>query len=328
MGVSMGSLRRFWCVLLAVLLVGIAPARASITGSISGIVTDPSGSVIADANVTATERQTGVKTVIKTDGQGFYNFPSLAIGTYDVDIEQTGFKGFRKTGIAIDANSAVKLDVVLQVGATTEKMEITSDAVTIDTQSTQNGDVITGTKMTTVPLNGRAYTDLLSLQPGVVPTAYGSQAPGVNDRAPSGGLNSGNVSVNGQREAANGFMVNGANVTEGKNNGASVIPNLDSIAEFRIITNNFDSEYGNYSGGQITAVPLNSTAIPILRRATSLIRPTRTAITNAINSAEPLAARSSTTKCFSSPIIKARVKSSAAPLTRSCLLQQNARAMC
>ena len=247
----MGSLRRFWCALLAVILVGIAPARASITGSISGIVADSSGSVIADATVTATERQTGVKTVIKTDGQGFYNFPSLAIGTYDVDIEQSGFKGFRKTGMVIDANSAIKLDVVLQVGATTEKMEITSDAVTIDTQSTQNGDVITGTKMTTVPLNGRAYTDLLSLQPGVVPTAYGSQAPGVNDRAPSGGLNSGNVSVNGQREAANGFMVNGANVTEGKNNGASVIPNLDSIAEFRIITNNFDSEYGNYSGGQI-----------------------------------------------------------------------------
>ena len=86
----------------------------------------------------------------------------------------------------------------------------------------------------------------LSLQPGVVPGAYGGQAPDINDRSPSGGLHSGNQSVNGQREAANGFMVNGANVEEGKNNGASFIPNFDSISEFRIITNNFDSEYATF----------------------------------------------------------------------------------
>ncbi len=113
--------------------------------------------------------------------------------------------------------------------------------------------------MTTVPLNGRSYTDLLALQPGVVPSAYGAQAPGMNDRSPSGGLNSGNQSVNGQREAANGFMVNGANVVEGKNNGAAVIPNLDSISEFRIITSNFDAEYGNYSGGQINVATKSAT---------------------------------------------------------------------
>jgi len=71
------------------------------------------------------------------------------------------------------------------------------------------------------------------------------------DRPTSGNLNPGNQSVNGQRESSNGFMVNGANVMEGKNNGAAIIPNLDSIEEFRIITNNFDAEYGNYSGGQI-----------------------------------------------------------------------------
>lgn len=112
--------------------------------------------------------------------------------------------------------------------------------------------------MTSVPLNGRAYTDLLALQPGVVPTAYGSQTPGLNDRSPSGapgasggsGLNSGNQSVNAQRELANGFMVDGANVSEGKNNGAAVVPNLDSISEFRIITNNFDAEYGMFNHAQ------------------------------------------------------------------------------
>src|SRR6201984_3334320 len=82
---------------------------------------------------------------------------------------------------------------------------------------------------------------------------------GINDRPVDGGLNSGSESVNGQREAANGFMVNGSNVEEGKTNGAAIIPNLDSISEFRIITNNFDAEYGNYSGGQINVVTKSGT---------------------------------------------------------------------
>ncbi|MGB7436371.1 MAG: TonB-dependent receptor [Candidatus Acidiferrum sp.] len=243
---------------LFALLAGTA-AWASITGSISGLVTDPSGAVIDGAHVVAIETQTGIRTETVTDSKGFYSFPTLAIGTYDVEVRGPGFKTFRQTHIVIDANSAIKVDVALQLGAASEQIEVHSDAVQVETQSTQMGQVITGTQMTTVPLNGRAYTDLLSLQPGVVPSAYGSQAPGMNDRSPSGGLNSGNQSVNGQREAANGFMVNGANVEEGKNNGAAVIPNLDSISEFRIITNNFDAEYGNYSGGQINVATKSGT---------------------------------------------------------------------
>ena len=238
------------CILfvLSALLLGTA-AWASITGSISGLVTDPAGAVIAGARVTATNSQTGVRTETVTDSKGFYSFPTLPIGTYDVEVHATGFKAFRQTNIVIDANSVIKVDVNLQIGTTTEEIEVRSDAVVVDTQSTQMGEVISGKRMTSVPLNGRAYTDLLALQPGVVPSAYGAQAPGLNDRSPSGapvatggaGQNSGNQSVNGQREAANGFMVNGANVEEGKNNGTSIIPNLDAISEFRIITNNFDA---------------------------------------------------------------------------------------
>lgn len=134
-----------------------------------------------------------------------------------------------------------------------------SDAVHVDTVSTQMGEVIEGQRMVSVPLNGRAYTDLLDLQPGVVPSAYGNQAPDTSDRPPSGSLNPGNQSINGQRESSNGFMVNGANVVEGKNNGAGVLPNLDSIEEFRIITNNFDAEYGNYSGGQVNVATKSGT---------------------------------------------------------------------
>jgi hypothetical protein len=248
---SVRYLRHMIFYLAAFTLLGATLAWASIAGSISGVVTDPSGAVISGATVIATDTQTGIKNSVVTDSKGFYSFPSLPVGTYSVEVTLNGFKTFTKSGLVIDANSALRADATLQVGAASEKIEVSTDTVHVETESTQMGDVITGKSMTAVPLNGRSYTDLLALQPGVSPyTATDSGTAGISDRAVDGGLNSGNQSVNGQRETANGFMVNGSNVEEGKNNGAAIIPNLDSIAEFRIITNNFDAEYGNYSGGQ------------------------------------------------------------------------------
>jgi hypothetical protein len=240
---------------LAFVLFTVVLASASITGSISGVVTDKSGAVISSASVVATDTLTGIKTSVRTDAKGFYNLPTLSIGTYDLEISQAGFKTYRKTGLVIDANAALRADATLNIGAISEKVEVSTDSVHVETQSTQMGVVITAKSMEAAPLNGRSYTDLLALQPGVSPYgALDTGTAGISDRSPSGGLNSGNQSVNGQRESANGFMVNGSNVEEGKNNGAAIIPNLDSIAEFRIITNNFDAEYGNYSGGQINVV--------------------------------------------------------------------------
>ena len=249
-------------ILISCILLLAGAAWAGITGSISGIVTDASASVVPGATVTVTNVQTGIVSKLETDSKGFYNFPELAIGTYNLQVEEKGFKSFQKNGIVIDANSAIRVDVRLEVGSVSEKVEVSSSAVQVETQSTQMGEVITGQRITAVPLNGRDFTDLLDLQPGVVPNAYNSQAPGLGDRVVGGdtqGVNSGTQSINGQRETSNGFMVNGANVEEGKNNGTSVIPNLDSIAEFRIITNNFDAEYGNYSGGQVNVVTKQGT---------------------------------------------------------------------
>ena len=242
------------------LFLAIGLTWASIAGGISGLVTDSSGAVIPGATVVATDTQTGVKTTVTTDAKGFYSLPALPVGTYDLQISQIGFKTYTETGLVINANSALRVDATLSVGTINEKIEVRTDAVHVETESTQMGEVITGKTMTAVPLNGRAYTDLLALQPGVSPyNATDTGTGGMGDRPVDGGLNAGNQSVNGQREAANGFMVNGSNVEEGKNNGAAIIPNLDSIAEFRIITNNFDAEYGNYSGGQINVVTKSGT---------------------------------------------------------------------
>src|SRR5580693_1604514 len=255
--------------IVAFALVLFANGRllAGVTASISGTVTDPSGAVVAGATVTATNVETGVVTTLTTNSQGFYSFQSLPLGTYTINVQQNGFKGYAQTGLVLDVNSALVIDVQLQVGTTTEKVEVSADALHVDTESTQMGEVITGKTMTDVPLVTRSYTDLLSLQPGVAQTA--SQMTGAfagpfisaGFAAPlvSGDLNSGAVSVDGMRESENGFIMNGVLVQEMGFSGAGAIPNLDSIYEFRILPNNPDAEYGNYSGGLINVVTKSGT---------------------------------------------------------------------
>ena len=174
------------------------------------------------------------------------------MGRYRVEAALTGFQKFVATGIVLSVNEQHRLDITLQLGNVEQTIEVKDLATAqIETTNTQLGEVIDQKKVLTLPLNGRSYIDLLGLQAGVVPTTSGSIQ---QDRAVSGGLSAGNISVNGQRETANAFLVNGGDVTEGRNLGASVIPNLDSVAEFRLITNSFDAEYGRFSGAIMNAI--------------------------------------------------------------------------
>jgi hypothetical protein len=265
MGVRMQSTRirkSLSVVIVALALLVCAGVWAGVTASISGTVTDTSGAVIAGATVTATNVDTGVVTTETTNAQGFYSFQSLPLGKYTIGVQQSGFKAYTETGLVLDVNSALVVDVKLQVGAASEKIEVSSSALHVDTESTQMGEVINGKEMTDVPLETRSYTDLLALQPGVTATASGMtgafagsfQAAGFPAPLVSGSLNAGAQSVNGMREADNGFLLNGVLVQETGFSGSGLIPNLDSLAEFRILTNNFDAEYGNYAGGQINVV--------------------------------------------------------------------------
>ncbi len=248
-------MKRCYRFLVFVVLLASTNVIASVTGSISGTVTDPSGAVVAGANVTAVNDATGIRWHSVGDQKGFYSFPALPVGTYTIFVNMAGFKEFRHTGIGIDVNSALRVDVPLQVGAVQEEITISSTAARVETTSTQMGEVIGSSKMESLPLNGRSYTDLLALQPGVAPESSGEYSP----ISPSGSLNPGSISVSGQRETANGFMVNGGDVNEGVYQTTAIVPNLDSIAEFRIITNNFNAEYGNYSGGQVNAITKSGT---------------------------------------------------------------------
>ena len=243
------------------------PLIAGVTASIAGTVKDDSGAIIAGATVTATSVETGVAQTQRTNAQGFYSFQSLPVGHYDIQVEQAGFKQFRETGLVLDVDAAMVVDAVLRVGQTKEVVQVSSEALHVETSSSQLGEVIESQQMTDVPLVSRSYTDLLALQPGVVSSSSGMSgalagpfnSTGVVLPGVSGSLNAGGLSVNGMREADNGFLLNGATVQEPGFGGTAVIPNLDSIAEFRILTNNFDAEYGNYSGGQINVITKSGT---------------------------------------------------------------------
>lgn len=232
--------------------------RAIIGGSISGTVTDASGAFVPGAKVTAVNSDTNVPQITAADEKGSYSLPGLPVGSYTILVEARGFKPYRRTGVVVDADSAQIIDVPLALGARKETVTVSGSGTRVETADTQLGEVITGSKMSAVPLNGRSFTDLLSLQPGVAPvttiTTSSVQAAGASTFSPGGDLNPGTLSINGQREYANGFRVNGADATERFTMGAAIIPDLDSIAEFRILTSNFEAQYGNYGGGQIDVV--------------------------------------------------------------------------
>jgi hypothetical protein len=261
---SLRKFRRLACHLsLALLMIFSSTASAGVGGSISGTITDSSGAVVAKATVTATNAETGIQQTTKTDNKGFYSFPALPIGRYDLSVAVNAFRPYQRTGIVIDANSSLTVNVSLQLGERTDAVTVVEDQLQVETSSTQNGEVITASQMTAVPLNGRSFTDLLSLQPGVASltsiTSDTVQDVGASALSPSGNLNPGTISINGQREFANSFIVNGSDVEEDVNNGTAVVPNLDAIAEFRILTNSFDAEYGEFSGGQINVVTKSGT---------------------------------------------------------------------
>ena len=258
------SARRCWILrILGALAVPAAILSASVGGRIEGTISDPTGAVVQGAAVSVIKSGTGVEQRLKTGPDGTYAFPVLSVGSYAIRVTVSGFEPYERTGIAVDANSALVVNVSLVPGTQTETLTVNDSAVHVDSSSNQMGEVISGQQMTAVPLNGRSFTDLLSLQPGVAPatsiTSDTVQDVGASFFSPSGSLNPGNISVNGQREFANAFIVNGSDVEEDVNMGTSIIPNLDSIAEFRILTNNFDAEYGEFSGGQINVVTKSGT---------------------------------------------------------------------
>jgi len=245
-------MKRTFLVLCSILILAVT-AFGGVTGSISGMVTDKTGAVVSKATVVALNVETGIKSSTETNAEGFYSFPALPVGHYNIEVQAKGFSEFKETSLVLDVNTALRIDTTLQVGTAGEKIEVSAAVAQVNTESTQMGELIGGKEMTSLPLNGRDWTELMAVQPGVIPFSTSTL------QFMSAGTSEGTLSISGGRTAGNGFMVNGGNVEEGMNNGASIIPNLDAIDEFRILTNNFDAEYGHYNGGMVNVITKNGT---------------------------------------------------------------------
>jgi hypothetical protein len=227
------------------------------------MVTDPSGAVVPGVTVTICNLQTGLRQILATNPDGFFSSSGLPPGRYQVEARHPGFRPVVRTGLSLETGEAVEIDLKLELGQQTTAVTVSESGLHVETADTALGETITMAKIASIPLNGRSFTDLLALQAGVVPAS--SRQPdavvmsGCTSTAPSGDLNAGNLSVSGQRETSNGFVVNGSNVEEDFSMGTALIPNLDSIQDFRVLTSNFEAEYGNYSGGQIVVTTKSGT---------------------------------------------------------------------
>src|ERR1035438_6115457 len=217
----MVDLRR-WSV-LALMLVLAVSAFADVNGKIFGSVSDKTGAVLAGTTVTATQFETGERKTVQTDGSGNYSLLALPPGQYDLEVQSPGFRAYIQRGIKVDVSSVIQLNVVLQLGSAQSEVEVNAYALRVEVSNTQLGDVVGGRTMENLPLNGRDFTDLLGLQPGVVPVSSG--IPDSIGVSASASAESGNVSINGQRESANGFLVNGGNIEQARNKASSIIPN-------------------------------------------------------------------------------------------------------
>jgi Carboxypeptidase regulatory-like domain/TonB dependent receptor len=226
------------------------PLKADVGGTILGVVTDPKGAVLRGITVELTNRDTGLDRTATTNDAGSYEFLAVPVGSgYQVTAKGSGFDTQTESGIKLLVNQKYTVNFSLRVGRVTQQVDVKADAVQVESTSTQVGTVIEAAKMTAVPLNGRSFVDLLGLQAGVVPVTSGAEDSEVG----------GALSVNGQRENANSFQVNGTSVERSYDNGAAVVPVLDSIEEFRLLTSTFDAEYGRFSGAVVNVVTKSGT---------------------------------------------------------------------
>ncbi|HUO59278.1 MAG TPA: TonB-dependent receptor, partial [Candidatus Acidoferrales bacterium] len=230
---------------ISVIAAGQAPA------AISGAVFDPTGAAIPGAQISLTRAGGGAPISAISDATGQFS-AIVPAGTYDVAISASGFKTKDYSGVQ---SGSAALRAVLELDSTSETVTIEAGNSTLETATAELQGTLESRKIESVPVNGRSFTDMLALTPGVVPSSSAQPnavvMSGCTSTPPSGDLNAGNLSVAGQRETSNGFVVNGSVVEEDFNNGTAVVPNLDSIQELKVITSAFNPEYGNYSGGQV-----------------------------------------------------------------------------
>src|SRR6202453_2686695 len=229
-------------VLTFVVLACLNSFAQQITGNIRGTVTDPSGALILGAEVTAQQAETALSRTTTTDRNGNYVLLELPVGHYRLHVAAKGFEEYVQDGITLNVNETASVSPHLAVGSEQQQVLVRADAELIEPTVTSMGKVVEQRELEDLPLNGRNFSQLGLLQPGVVPLT-----PGIAEAG--GSLRDGQAyAVNGQRPESNNFLIDGANNVNGVDGGFVLKPPIDAISEFRIITHSANAEFGNALG--------------------------------------------------------------------------------
>src|SRR5579884_1991102 len=232
-----------WVVVLLVCSLIMASVRQSradnVYGAIRGVVVDQSGAVIPGAKVAVTDINTGISRHVTAGPDGtFVVLNLLAPATYNVTVRQNGFRKFESQDIHLNVNQVYVVNATLEVGAATQQITVQANTAQVDTTSMQLGTSVTGKQIVDLPLNGRNWVQLQQLEPGVVAAADGR----------------GSYATNGSQAEQNSYLINGTDDNDLVLNTVLVVPSPDAIAEFRLVTNTINPEYGRNSGAIMNAI--------------------------------------------------------------------------
>jgi Carboxypeptidase regulatory-like domain/TonB dependent receptor len=241
------------CLLLAGLFLTGRVFAQEVSATLRGTVTDPSGAGVSGVQVTAIQTETGLQRAAVSDGQGAYVLVALPVGHYRLEAQAKGFKHYVQEGISLDVNQTATVAIHLVVGTETQRVEVTADAPVIESTSTNLGQTVGEREVLDLPLNGRHFTQLGLLQPGVAPMTPGLLEAG-------GSLREGQAyAVNGQRPESNNFLIDGADNFNEVDGGFVLEPPVDAISEFRILTHTANAEFGHSTGSTTNIVTRSGT---------------------------------------------------------------------
>lgn len=233
--------------LVALLCGANAAWGQDVTATITGTVTDPSGAPIVGATVTAHDPERGTNWTSVTNDAGLYNIIRIPVGTYELRVENKGFQTSVVTPFTLVLNQIARIDVQMKMGAVSETVEVSGETPLLQTESTEVSSIVDAHTITALPLAARNYVQLSLLSPGTTTVNPSSLSQ------PQLMTGAGRPDINGNREQAVAFLLDGIVNQEAKNNEIAYTPNVDAIQEFNIITQNPNADFGNYAGGVISA---------------------------------------------------------------------------
>jgi Carboxypeptidase regulatory-like domain len=236
------NIRSFALGILIASAVGLAAHSQTTNATLAGVVQDPQGAVIPNASIVATQIDTGQSHPTKSGSDGHYIIPNLPIGSYRVTASSTGFKELLIPSVTLQVNQLADVNLKLTIGANTEQVTVSDQAPLISMEDSSVGQVVQQQSIESTPLNGRSFWQLVALVPGAsyTPGGQGTQTGGTSLRASVV-----NVQINGTGAIWNGWLMDGADITEYEQGGTNIQPNVDALSEFKVFSANMPAEYGH-----------------------------------------------------------------------------------